>query len=193
MKHETILKNLLKPLGVYDVNAMFNQAELCAVGKALDDLHAWLEEVEREINLVTAQAWGITEIEGLFSGKPYHASRGEMVRALSALLRIGGDSFTIGAINDALLCCGVRATVSETGAQGQVEIRFPGIAGIPDAIEQMRPMIEMIIPPHLEISYYFFYILWNQMEERFATWNQLERTEFDWKTLEKQVDKSTME
>ena len=52
------LKELLRPLGVYDVDAPFNGGELTAAGEALDGAFGALEEVERESSLLTARSWG---------------------------------------------------------------------------------------------------------------------------------------
>lgn len=73
--------------------------------------------------------------------------------ALAALLRIGGDSFTLAAINDNLKGCGLNAVASETGTPGEVEVCFPEVPGIPDGFAEMKAIIEDILPCHLEIRY----------------------------------------
>ena len=49
MSYTDYLKELLRPLGVYDVDAPFNGGELTAAGEALDGAFGALEEVEREL------------------------------------------------------------------------------------------------------------------------------------------------
>ena len=48
MSHARYLRELLRPLGVYDLSAPFNGGELDAQGEALDRIMVWLEEIQRE-------------------------------------------------------------------------------------------------------------------------------------------------
>ena len=107
--------------------------------------------------------------------------------ALAALLRIGGDSFTLEAINDNLKGCGLNAVASETETPGVVEVRFPDVPGIPDGFESMRAILEDILPCHLDIRYVYWYITWALMEERFDTWGDIEAISPTWEELEKMV------
>ena len=43
MNHALYLRELLRPLGVYNLEAPFNGGELDAQGAALDHLGGWLE------------------------------------------------------------------------------------------------------------------------------------------------------
>lgn len=107
--------------------------------------------------------------------------------ALAALLRIGGDSFTLAAINDNLKGCGLNAVASETGTPGEVEVCFPEVPGIPDGFAEMKAIIEDILPCHLEIRYVYWYITWAMLEARFATWSDIEALGLTWGELEKLV------
>lgn len=101
-----------------------------------------------------------------------------------ALLRIGGDSFTLNAICDNLSGCGLNTAVSESATFGTVKISFPEVPGIPDGFNLMRQIIEDIIPCHLFIQYVFWYITWARMESRFKTWNGLDRLNLTWEALD---------
>ena len=116
-----------------------------------------------------------------------HYGADEEQAALAALLRIGGDSFTLTAINDNLKGCGLNAVASETETPGVVEVRFPDVPGIPDGFESMRAILEDILPCHLDIRYVYWYITWALMEERFATWGDIEKLGPTWEELEKMV------
>ena len=107
--------------------------------------------------------------------------------ALAALLRVGGDSFTLAAINDNLAGCGLNAAASEIGTPGYVEVRFPDVPGIPEGFEEMKRIIEDILPCHLGIEYVFWYITWAMMEEKFETWGDIEAGGYTWEELEKMV------
>ena len=136
----------------------------------------------------TAEDRGLEAIEGLLTRRPV-ATDLEMRRAaLAALLRIGGDSFTLAAINDNLRGCGINAQARETGKTGTVEIWFPDVPGIPDGFEELRKIIESILPAHLGIEYTYWYITWSEMEQKFATWGDIEAIGPTWEELEKMVE-----
>lgn len=114
MSYGDYLKELLRPMGVYRLEGTINGGELESVGTALDTAQAALEEIEREMLLTTATDKGMDAIEGLFPHRPRAANRERRRAALAALLRVGGDSFTLAAINDNLAGCGINAVASET-------------------------------------------------------------------------------
>lgn len=165
-----------------------NGGELEAQGKALDGVEAAMEEVQREMLICTAEGRGLEAVEALLARKPGSCQPGSGGgRRWAALLRIGGDSFTLTAINDNLKGCGLNAVASETETPGVVEVRFPDVPGIPDGFESMRAILEDILPCHLDIRYVYWYITWALMEERFATWGDIEKLGPTWEELEKMV------
>ena len=64
------LRDLLRPLGVYDLEAPFNGGELEAAGLALDEMELALEEIEQEVLLTTAEDWGLERWAALFARRP---------------------------------------------------------------------------------------------------------------------------
>ena len=152
MSHADYLRELLRPLRVYELTGTANGGELEAVGEA-----------------------------------PVAPNLNRRRQALAALLRIGGDSFTLEAINDNLKGCGLNAVAVETGTPGVVEVYFPDVPGIPDGFDEMKKILEDILPSHLEIQYKFWYITWALMEERFDTWGDIEAISPTWEELEKMV------
>ena len=80
--------------------------------------------------------------------------------------------------------CGLNAAASETGEPGVVEVRFPDVPGIPDGFDELKKILEDILPSHLEIQYKFWYITWALMEERFDTWGDVEAISPTWEELE---------
>lgn len=181
------LRALLRPMRIYRLEESVNGGELEAQGRALDREGQRLEELEREMLLTTAQDWGLEAVEGLLTRRPVSATPEGRRQALQALLRIGGDSFTLAAINDNLKGCGLNAVASETGTPGVVEVHFPDVPGIPDGFEQMRAILEDILPCHLDIRYHFWYATWAGLEARFATWGDIEALSPTWEEIEKLV------
>ena len=187
MSHARYLRDLLRPLGVYDLEAPFNGGELDAQGEALDKVMGWVEEIQRESSLTTAESWGLEYIASLFARRPVAAQPRKLAAALAALLRIGGDSFTLDAINDTISGCGVPAVVKELG-KGQVSVSFPGVAGEPDGFQELKKIIEDILPTHLGIEYDFWYLTWIELEANFPSWAFLESKDLSWSELETFVE-----
>lgn len=184
MDHEQNLVDLLRPLGVYDLSAgAVNRGELAAYGALLDAGGAALADTEREMSLTTAESFGLTAVEELLPYRPVSESAAQRRRALAALLRISGDSFTLRAINDTLSGCGINAVAAEGTAPGYVEVSFPDVAGIPDAFEKLRSIIEEILPCHLEITYVFWYNSWAELAALTPTWGAAAGTGKSWYEL----------
>ena len=155
MSYGAYLKDLLAPLGVYDLEGTVNGGELECIGAALDGVEQELEDIEREMLLSTAEGMGLERIESLLARKPVAGTLEDRRAALAALLRIGGDSFTLAAMNDTLRGCGIPAQVEETEDPLEVVVSFPGVEGIPAGFEQTKARIEEILPCHLLVKYQF--------------------------------------
>lgn len=187
MSHAQYLRDLLRPLGIYDLEAPFNGGELDVQGAALDGAMEQLEETERESSLATAEGWGLEKIAGLLARRPVATDPRKLAAALAALLRISGDSFTLNAINDTITGCGVPAVVRELG-KGQVSVSFPGVAGEPEGFLELKKIIEDILPAHLGIEYSFWFLTWQELEEHFPSWQSIEDLELSWSRLETFVE-----
>ena len=190
MSSAEYLRSLLRPLAVYNLDKGIGCAELDAYGGVLDGCGAALDLTEREMLLTTAQDWGLEAIESLLARRPVTDSPERRRAALAALLRIGGDSFTLEAINDNIAGCGLNAVVSEGDAPGTVLVRFPEVPGIPEGFEEMRAIIEDILPCHLGITYVYWFVTWALLETRFVTWGASEAGNYSWEALEKLVGDS---
>lgn len=184
---EEKLWELLLPLGVYSRQGVYTAGELASEGEALDGVLAALEELEREVMLDTAEGQGLERLESLLTYRPVFYNQEGRRAALSALLRIGGDSFTVKALNDNLKGCGINAVVSETEERGVVRVHFPNVPGVPEGFERLRKIIEGILPCHLQVNYVYWFLDWGQLEEKFATWGALDRSGHTWEELEKLV------
>lgn len=181
MSYGAYLLELLRPLGVYDPEGPFHRGELESAGQGLDGVEAMLDENYREGNLLTAQSWGLERISSLLTHPPVAEGSQAMGQALAALLRIGGDGFTLMAINDTLAGCGVPAVAEETGV-GAVTVKFPGQAGAPDGFAELEQRIREILPAHLDIRFWFRYITWAELEQQVANWAEL--AALPWEKLE---------
>lgn len=175
MSYETYLVDMLRPLGVYDLSdGTINREELRGYGVWLDGGLEELETTRREMCLATAEGFGLERVEALLPYRPVCETAEQRRAALAALLRIGGDSFTLEAINDTLAGCGVNAKARETGRPNYVQVWFPDVAGEPPELDRLRRIIEEILPCHLGIEYVFWFLIWSQLEEKFPKWTDVE-------------------
>ena len=159
MGYGAYLKDLLRPLGVYRLEGSIGGAELESLGQALDGVGAELDRVQREMCLATAEDEGLEAVERLLVRRPVASDPARR-----------------------------RAAVAGEGKEPQtVEVRFPEVPGIPDGFEEMRAIIEEILPCHLRIDYMFWYVTWAIMEHRFQTWGEIEQLDLSWEELEKLV------
>ena len=181
MGYGNYLRELLRPLGVYQLDPpSLSGSELEALGRGLDDLSSRLDYVERECALATAESEGLDRREALFARTPVHYSTDLRRQAIAALLRIGGDCFTLTDINAAISGCGVNALALEKDQFGYIRIIFPNVAGIPEGFEQIREIILDIVPCHLDVEFYFRYLTWAECEAFGYTWAIIHEREYTW-------------
>lgn len=184
MSNAAYMKELLRPLGVYKLEESFLGAELDCVGRAMDALQEELERVQREMNLTTACEEGVERTANLFGLRPVTQDPQQLARSLAALGRIGWDSFTLAAINNTIGGCGLNAEVVETETPGTVTVRFPDVAGIPERFDELRRVIENILPAHLSVQYLFWYVTWAELESWELTWQMAQDQEMTWERFE---------
>ena len=178
------LKALLAPLGLYDLSpGARNEAELFALGAALDGVDAALTAAEREALVPTAVAEGLTLREAVLPWRPAAETLAERRAAICALLCIDGDSLTLEAVNRAIQGCGIRAQVRETGV-GTVEVWFPGQQGVPAQFERIRRILLDLLPCHLAVTFCFRYLSWEEFEGRSLSWAAVEAAGTTWEELE---------
>ena len=174
MSYTNELVSMLRPLGVYSFReGSFSLAELQALGKILDEADAVLAENQKESVVMTAEDEGLSKWEALFRSKTPQRTVQARRAAIAGFLAIGGDSFTLAAINACLNACGVACVVEETGQVNHVKVRFPGVMGVPDGFSQMKIIIEDILPCQLDIWYFFRYCTWQETEDYGLTWADL--------------------
>lgn len=173
------LVRLLRPLGVYSfLEGSFSLGELQAMGRAMDGVETVLDVGRAEASPLTASEQGLARWQALLMSTPVAADLAARRQAVAAMLRIGQGSFTPRAIADTLTGCGVQVAVAEEGP-GCVGISFPGLRGVPEGVEQMKKIIERILPCHLQISYRYVYLTWDEAQT--LTWNFV--SGFTWDAL----------
>lgn len=184
MGYGEFLRDLLRPLRLYDLDSGDGSAELESEGEQLDGVYALLELALREGIPAGAQDAGLGAYEEILPFVPSYITPEDRRRAIAALLRIDMQSFTLQALNDTIAGCGIRARVAEADAPQTVRVSFPYNRGVPEGIEELKRRIEQILPCHLGVEYVFERLLWRELEAWFDSWAQLEAKAPSWEALE---------
>lgn len=177
-------KELLAPLGIYDLESGAGKSELELIGCELDRIYDALEEFGREAVPLTAESYGLLNYEELFPYMPSYITTQDRQRAATALLRIRNGCFTASALCDTLRGCGINAVVAESEKHMTVVVSFPDNRGIPDGIDALKQRIEQILPCHLDIEYHYNYSVWNELMKLLPDWKALEAKCPTWRELE---------
>lgn len=91
--YEVFLRELLEPLGIYDLSEeSVSGAEIFALGAGLDTVSQQLERTEREALTATAQEEGLTRREALFARRPAADTPEERRKALRPCCRSTGTA-----------------------------------------------------------------------------------------------------
>lgn len=181
MSYSNYLRTLLQPLGVYDLSPKsLSGSELDALGQGLDGIDERIGYAERESALATAEGEGLDRLERLFARAPVHYSTALRRAAIAALLRIGGDCFSLSDINSTISGCGIKALAQEKEQFGYIRVIFPEVAGIPEGFDQIKPIILDIIPCHLDVEFYFRYLTWAECHAFGYTWSIIHTNSWNW-------------
>ena len=184
MDYTQELRNLLRPLGIYDVDTGVGRAELESIGKELNAVWAALESAEREMSPLTADGYGLAVWEKLLPFVPAYLTADDRRRAIAALLQIDGCGFTAAALNKTVTGCGIRAKVEEAEEAMTVVVSFPYNRGRPGNIDELRERIEQILPCHLNVEYHFILATFAELMALFATWADIESAAYTWHMME---------
>lgn len=178
------LRDLLRPLRLYALDEGPGAAELEVLGEYLDTVLAALETCETEETVPTAEDRGLTAYEQLLPYVPAYLTLADRRRAIAALIRIDGGSFTPADMQSTISGCGIYATVEEAETANTVKVYFPNNRGVPENFDELSERIEQILPCHLAVEYCFVYLIWQELESLLPTWTVLEAQCPTWAALE---------
>ena len=181
MGYYDYLKELLSPVGGYDLENGAGAQELFVLEQAMDEVFLRLEELGRELSPVTAEGFGLDRFWELL---PYQQEGTGTGPTLMALLRIRQGCFTTAQFGNTLRGCGLSATVEESAKPMTVTVKFPENRGIPENFEQVKAKLMEILPCHLEAEYYFTYTSWRELMAALSSWGQVQREAGSWRAIE---------
>lgn len=180
MSYAEYLKDVLRPLHVYDLDGGTGAYEISVLGGALDDVYNELETILREMIPLTAQSYGLEKYESILpcSGVGNLDDRRNAIAAMTYV-----SDFGLNGLRRALLGSGIKVELNEYGPE-TVIVSFNRNGMSDDEIEQVKQRIEQIIPCHLAIIYETAYATWRQLEHENLTWNKIEFEDLTWHGLQ---------
>ncbi|MCP8970051.1 YmfQ family protein [Ectobacillus ponti] len=75
--------------------------------------------------------------------------------------------------------------VLEQFSNYEVIITFVGKRGVPPNLRDVERAVREIVPAHLQVTFKFTYLRWDELDAAKLTWNQLEAMNKTWEELEK--------
>lgn len=181
MSYAQYLKNVLKPLHIYNLDSGAGADEISVLGAAMDSVYSELETILREMLPITAQSYGLEKYESMLPYTPANGSIAERRNAIMALTSVSG--FCIDDLRNALRGSGAEILISEYGTE-TVLVSF-GVSSLSSAeIQKIKRHIEQIIPCHLTICYETAYATWRQLLHENFTWNSIAYDEHTWHSLQ---------
>lgn len=183
MSYAENIRALLRPLGIFALDSGFVCSETDVLGREIDGCAERIDSILTEGSLRTARDYGLAYIEDILPWKPVAAGLENRRKSLIALLNIGGDGFTLSAMNRAVNGCGIEAVVEE-GNGGTLIVAFPDWFGKPDDFDKIEEIIRGILPCHLGIEFKITYLNWDMFESYGLTWDGIEALALSWNRLE---------
>lgn len=180
MSYAEYLKDVLKPLHIYNLDNGPGAGEISVMGAAMDEVYSELETILREMMPLTAQSYGLENYENILPYAPV-GSIADRQSAIAALCSASGCS--IDEMRRALKGSGIDASVDEYGPE-TVIVSFDASALSPAELAKVKEHIEQIIPCHLDIIYETEYATWQQLEHENLTWDGVENDNLTWHELQ---------
>lgn len=178
------LRQILLPLGIYDLEEGIGAEEIRIIGKQFDELFDALEELARETVTAQAESYGLKNYEALLPNIPAYITAQDERNSVMALLRIRGGCFTRGLLNETLGGCGISASIAESEKAMTAAVSFPKNRGIPEGFDTLKLRIEEIVPCHLAVEYIFTYSTWQELMAKLRSWTAIEENTSGWRELE---------
>ena len=183
MAYAEFIRDLLRPLFVYDLDIGAGAAEIEALGDVFDGADTVSQSLHRESNPLTAEDYGIKKYEELFPFGSVYDDAESRRRAIEGLIRIDDGSFTLSDMNATIAGCGIEAVIGETETQYVVSVSFPGRHGVPENIDGIKERIGKILPAHIRADYVYTYPTW-EVIETLGTWADIAERNMTWNDIE---------
>ena len=177
------MKRAIGAVGIYDVSAPALNAELSVYSDELERLYTALAAILPERFLSTAGDEGLSAYERLFGPARSSMSPSERRQRLKQRFSLGGGSFTVEGVEQALDSFGLSYLIDEHPAYDRLNI----IAQTDySRAEQAFIAAEVgkIIPAHIEYQMVFNTLMWSELDARDKSFSQLDNDNLTWEQID---------
>lgn len=134
---------------------------------------------------VTTATWGLDKWEeflGLevYTGKPAEHRRSRIISKMRGIGTVTVEMMK----NVAEAYDGGTVDVTEQAPLYQFTVEFIDTRGIPPNLDDLKAAIEEIKPAHLNVTYKFRYLIWDELDGQNLTWDNLDTLGVSWDDFE---------
>lgn len=172
MGYADFLKQMLKPLGVYDLTGGYASAELDAVGETFDAADTMLENALECAGLHSASDEVLTKLEELFPVLIFGSDEAQRLEAVREFYRVGDGYSSIAKLQRQLIACGFSAELTEGDEKFTADIFFDNVRG--ELNDQEAETVRNVMPAHIMLNLVCSGLTWDRAEELFSTWEDFE-------------------
>ena len=177
------IKRAIGAVGIYDVTAPGLNAELRAYADELERLYAFLSAILPERFISTAGDEGLGAFERLFGPARSGMSLSERRERLQKRFSLGGGSFTLSGIRQALDSFGLSYVIDEHPAYSRLNIIAQ--ADYTKAEQAfIAAEVGKIIPAHIEYQMVFNTLTWSELDARNKSFSQLDNDNLTWEQID---------
>ena len=172
MGYADYLKQMLKPLGVYNLTSGYGNAELEAVGDALDKVCAVLDNALSGSTYTDTDGEYLKMFEALFPIVNFGETEEERRENLLTLLSVNDNMSDKTSLEALLKACGLEAEIIETDNKFTVELHFAKIRG--ELSDEEIQVCRAVMPSHIAMKFICDGLTWDRAEELFPTFDNLD-------------------
>lgn len=179
------IKQTLRPLGFYNLNenTLIN-AELSAYAMVLDEISLQLSEIERERFISTAESYGLSMRELIFTTEQNEKTTQERRAVLLYRTAITPNDFNESSIKRAMEIAGVTGYIIEDPSNSTVYINCLELADSSPDKETIKSMISEFLPAHLECIFDFRNLQWDTLDSKEKTFDEFDSDDLTWNEID---------
>ncbi len=176
----------LSTLPIYDLNidGSLVMAELLAYNEGFALLQRKLDELERECFISTAESFGISLKERVYSSIKDDLTLAQRREMLIYRYSVTSNDFNKESIEKALVSAGIRCYIIENPSQKSIYINCLERFDTMISQNASQSLAEKFLPAHLEYTFDFRPLQWSQIEAKDLTFQQMDDADLTWDQID---------
>lgn len=179
------MKSKLEPLCLYNFSdsSLVNK-ELKAYVEGLNNLYDMLKELEKECFISTAQDYGLSLREKMYSSVRSNLTIDERREMLNYRYSITSNDFNKQSIEKALIAAGIRGYIIEVPKENKIYINCLELFDTMVTKNMAQEEAEKFLPAHLLYDFDFRPLQWIQIEDKNMTFSQMDAKDLTWNEID---------